>query len=104
MENTKLRMEQYQRENRDIIHRNKAKLVYMTLYTHFMFMSLKQSFGVKYCSFLLCFPDVTDTRTGGAGGAVVAGAAEQRAAETGCAAGGAEATSDQEEEQAGSLG
>lgn len=30
VENTKLRMEQYQRENRDIIQRNKAKLVYMT--------------------------------------------------------------------------
>lgn len=27
VENTKLRMEQYQRENRDIIQRNKAKLV-----------------------------------------------------------------------------
>lgn len=27
VENTKLRMEQYQRENKDIIQRNKAKLV-----------------------------------------------------------------------------
>lgn len=27
VENTKLRMEQYQRENRDVIQRNKAKLV-----------------------------------------------------------------------------
>lgn len=69
-----------------------------------MFMSLKQLFCVKYCSFLLCFPDVTDTGTRGAGGAVVAGAAEQRAAETGRAAGGAETTSGQEEEQAGTLG
>lgn len=69
-----------------------------------MFMSLKQSFCGTYCAFLLCFPDVTDTRTRGAGGAVVAGAAEQRAAETGGAAGGAETTSGQEEEQAGPLG
>lgn len=28
VESTKLRMEQYQRENRDIIQKNKAKLVY----------------------------------------------------------------------------
>lgn len=67
-------------------------------------LSSKQSFCVKYCSFLFCFLDVTDTRTRGAGGAVVAGAAEQRAAETGGAAGGAETTSGQEEEQAGTLG
>lgn len=68
-----------------------------------MFISLKQSFFVNYCAFLLCFPDVTDPRTRGAGGAVVAGAAEQRSAETGGAAGGAETTSGQEEEQAGTL-
>lgn len=38
VENTKLRMEQYQRENRDVIQRNKAKLVrtkISDLYTSF---------------------------------------------------------------------
>lgn len=38
VENTKLRMEQYQRENRDVIQRNKAKLVrtseFSPSYTH----------------------------------------------------------------------
>lgn len=40
VENTKVRMEQYQRDNRDVIQRNKAKLVCAAflLYADYMFM------------------------------------------------------------------
>lgn len=41
VENTKLRMEQYQRENRDIIQRNKAKLVYRTFLCSFYVYVIK---------------------------------------------------------------
>lgn len=46
VENTKLRMEQYQRENRDVIQRNKAKLVrtkISDLYTSFYILKTKGS-------------------------------------------------------------
>lgn len=68
VDNTKQRMDQYQRENRDIIQRNKAKLVSTDC---IIIMFIK---GL-YSRSITCWS--TDSRTGRAGGAAAAGATGQ---------------------------
>lgn len=64
VENTKLRMDQYQKENRDLIQRNKVKLV--SILTHIIFSLLPTSeksdcrikFKLAWCEFSLLVKDV----------------------------------------------
>lgn len=55
VENTKVRMEQYQRDNRDVIQRNKAKLVNKAFFFTLTSCSLRLSFCIEHHSFCLFF-------------------------------------------------